>query len=344
MEKLIVVMLFILICLAVLLVVRQNGTERAGDVDSRLKNILLEFRGHIQTSVDNTRKEMTEAREDINRRTRETLQLMGDMNSTVQKIIHQQEEANRLGQSLKDILQVPKIRGNYGEVILEELLEKVLPKGMWLRQHRLGEGAIVDIVVSYRDIMIPIDAKFPRENYIKYLDCEDARGKEECWKQFEKDVILRIREISRYVAPDKGTCDFALMFIPSEAVYYETVAEKNYLGHKSKILEEAEKHKIMPVSPNTFYAFLQVIMSGIRNLEVLSQARSIQEKLAKLETKFTHFYKQYESVGREIEKAADAFRKGDRHIGYFKRELEDIIRIEGDENAGPLLDRSGGGQ
>lgn len=331
MEQLIVILLIILIALAVVLVVRQNGVPRSGELETRLKNVLFEFRGQINESVDNTRREMTEAREDINRRTRETLNLMSDMHSTVQKIIHQQEEANKLGQSLRDILQAPKIRGNYGEMVLEELLDRVLPKGMWSRQYRIGDGTIVDVAVTYRDIIIPIDAKFPRDNYVKFLNCNEPRNKEEFWKQFEKDVILRIREIARYVAPDKGTSDFALMFIPSETIYYETVAEKNYLGHMSRIQEEAGKYKVIPVSPNTFYAFLQVIMSGIRNLEVLGQARVIQEKLVKLETKFAHFYKQYEFIGREFDKAAEAYRKGGRHIELFKRELDDIVRIDSGE-------------
>ena len=331
MEILMVILLVVLVGLLVMLLVRITHRPKDKDLDLIIKNSLLEFQTQIQDSVNTSRKEMTDAREDINQRTRETLRLMTEMRSTVEKIITQQEETARLGRSLKDILQAPKIRGNYGEVILEEMLEKVLPKGMWTRQYKLGEGGVVDVVINYRDIIIPIDAKFPRDNYLKYLHCEDERDKEMFWKQFERDVILKIREIAKYVAPDKGTADFALMFIPSESVYYETVTEKNYLGHMSRILEEAEKHKVMPVSPNTFYAFLQVILSGIRSLEVLYQARTIQEKLAALQTKFDHFYKQYETIGRELEKASEAYRKGDRHIGFFKRELDDTVRVDIDE-------------
>ncbi len=328
MELMIIILLTILIILVFILLYKQFFGKRNFDPELLVKNTLLDFRSQIQESVNSTRKEMSDAREDINRRTRETLTLMTDMRATVEKIISQQEESARLGRSLKDILQAPKIRGNYGEAILEEMLDKVLPRGMWTRQYRLGDGAVVDIVVNYRDMVIPIDSKFPRDNYVRHLNSEDPREKEILWKQFEKDVILRIREIGRYVAPDRGTSDFALMFIPSEAVYYETIAEKNYLGHPSRIIEEAEKNKVMPVSPNTFYAFLQIIMSGIRNLEVLGQARNIQEKLVKLETKFDHFYKQYEIIGRELEKASEAYRKGDRHIELFKRALDKTIRID----------------
>ncbi|WP_418791553.1 DNA recombination protein RmuC [Phosphitispora sp. TUW77] len=328
MEVIIVILLTILTILVGVLLYKQISGKRNIDLELLVKNTLFEFRGQIQESVNTTRKEMSDAREDINQRTRETLTLMTDMRATVEKIINQQEESARLGRSLKDILQAPKIRGNYGEAILEEMLDKVLPRGMWTRQYKLGEGAVVDIAVNYRDMIIPIDSKFPRDNYLRYMNSEDPKEKELLWKQFEKDVILRIREIGKYIAPDRGTSDFALMFIPSEAVYYETIAEKNYLGHTSRITEEAEKNKVMPVSPNTFYAFLQIIMSGIRNMEVLRQARTIQEKLVKLETRFDYFYKQYEIIGRELDKASEAYRKGDRHIGLFKRVLDETIRLD----------------
>ncbi len=328
MEIMIIILLLVLIIMVFLLLYRQISGKRAADPELLIKNTLLEFRSQIQESVNTTRKEMSDAREDINRRTRETLRLMTDMRATAEKIISQQEETARLGRSLKDILQTPKIRGNYGEAILEEMLDKVLPRGMWMSQFQLRDGAVVDAAVNYRDMVIPIDAKFPRDNYVKYLNAEEPGEKESLWRQFEKDVILRIREISKYIAPDLGTSDFALMFIPSEAIYYETIAEKNHLGQTSRIIQEAEKNKVMPVSPNTFYAFLQIIMSGIRNLEVLHQARTIQEQLIKLETKFDHFYKQYEIIGRELDKASEAYRKGDRHIGHFKRALDETIRIE----------------
>ncbi|MCL4439988.1 MAG: DNA recombination protein RmuC [Firmicutes bacterium] len=293
-----------------------------------IRNSLGQFKKEIEISVDNSRREMYEARQNLNNQGHETLKLMKQMEGTIQRIISQQEEANKLGQSLKDILKAPKLRGNYGEVILEELLEKVLPKGMWSRQYLISSGAVVDVVIHYKDMVVPIDSKFPRDNYTRYLDARDEREKAEFWKSFEKDVILRMREISKYVRPDRGTADFALMFIPSEAVYYETIAEKTYLGQTSKILEESEKLKVLPVSPNTFYAFLQIVLTGMKNLEVLNQAREIQEKLYRVEKKFDLFYKQYDCIGRELEKAYEAYRKGDKHINAYQKELKETLEIE----------------
>jgi len=328
MEALLVGLLAVAIVLLAVLVVRVGAMKDRGQADLAIMNHINQFRKEIQETIHGSRKEMTGAREDMNRRAGDTLKLMAEMHSTVEKIISRQEEANRLGQSLKDILSTPKLRGNYGEVVLEELLERVLPRGMWERQFKIKEGSIVDIVVSYRDMHVPVDSKFPRDNYIRYMESNDVRDKEMYWKTYEKDVLARIKEISKYIATDCGTSDFALMFVPSEAIYYETIAEKNYLGQRSKIYEEAEKARVIPVSPNTFYAFLQVVMTAMRNMEVLNQAREIQLKLVKMQNKFDLFYRQYEAMGKDLEKAADAYRKGDKHIALYKRELDETLRVE----------------
>ncbi|MFZ5646516.1 MAG: DNA recombination protein RmuC [Bacillota bacterium] len=328
MELLLVALLAVVIILLAVMLVRQGGAGNNSRVELTVMNHLNQFRKEIQDSVNVSRKEMTDTREDMNRRVNETLGLMAEMRSTVEKIISRQEEANRLGQSLKDILSTPKLRGNYGEAVLEELLDRVLPRGMWERQFRIKDGCVVDIVVRYRDMCVPVDSKFPRDNYIRYIECADAREKDLYWKAYEKDVLARIKEISKYIAPECGTSDFALMFVPSEAIYYETIAEKNHLGQKSKIYEEAERNRVIPVSPNTLYAFLQVVITAMRNMEVLNQAREIQSRLSKMQNKFEHFYKQYEVMGKELEKAAEAYRKGDRHIALYKRELDETLRIE----------------
>lgn len=331
MEILLAAMLAVLIILLAVMLVRQSGFKNNSQVELAVMSHLNQFRKEIQDSVNVSRKEMTDTREDMNRRVNETLGLMAEMRSTVEKIISRQEEVNRLGQSLKDILSVPKLRGNYGEAVLEELLDRVLPRGMWERQYKIKDGSIVDTVVRYRDMCVPVDSKFPRDNYIRYMECTDARDRELYWKAYEKDVIAKIKEISRYIAPECGTSDFALMFVPSEAIYYETIAERNHLGRQSKIYEEAERNRVIPVSPNTFYAFLQVILTAMRNMEVLNQAREIQSRLIKMQNRFDLFYKQYEAMGKELEKASEAYRKGDKHIALYKRELDETLRIESKE-------------
>lgn len=328
MEAYVPALLLVVIALLAFILYRQRGMVDQGQLDLAIINNLNQFRREIQESVETSRREMSDARVDLSKRAGDTLKLMADMHATVEKIISRQEEANKLGQSLKDILSTPKLRGNYGEIVLEEMLERILPRGMWERQYRVKDGCVVDIVIKYRDMCLPVDSKFPRDNYIRYMESTDPRDKEAFWKSYEKDVLARIKEISRYIAPESGTSDFALMFVPSEAIYYETIAEKNYLGQQSRIFDEAERNKVIPVSPNTFYAFLQVVLTGMRNLEVLNQAREIQSKLIRMQNKFDFFYKQYESIGRDLERAAESYRKGDKHISLYRRELDETLRVE----------------
>ena len=118
------------------------------------------------------------------------------------------------------------------------------------------------------------------------------------------------------------------MFIPSEAVYYETIAEKNYLGDPSSLYEFARDSRVVPVSPNTLYAFLQIIILGVRNVEIVKNVQKLQKGLVALRKSFDHFYKRYEEMGKQIEKASESFRTGDRHIDRYRRHLESALRLE----------------
>lgn len=332
MELTIITLLVVLILLLLIYFIVKKGSENTRTLELIVKNHLEGFRHEIEESILSSKKEMTDARADLNRQAADTLKFLVQMQSTMERVISQQEEANRLGQSLKDVLTMPKLRGNYGEVILEDLLEKMLPLGMWQRQYTISPGCVVDAMVKYKDMLVPIDAKFPRDNYLKYLESEAKQDKEYYWKLFERDLLNQIKETAKYIQTDHGTGDFALMFIPSEAIYYETIADKNFYGQPSRISEALEKHKVIAVSPRNFYAFLQIVLTSMRNLEVLNHAREVQNKLARLQKKYAHFYNNYEKIGHELNKAFEAYKTGDRHISIYKRELDDIISIGHMEN------------
>lgn len=326
--ELIIISLLVMIIILVLYFIFKKGNENTKILDLVVKNHLEGFRREIEGSMQSSKNEMTNARVDLNRQATDTLKFLVEMQSTMEKVISQQEEANKLGQSLKDVLAMPKLRGNYGEIILEDLLEKILPIGMWERQYKISNGCVVDAVVKYKDLIVPIDAKFPRDNYLNYLESEQKQDKDHYWRLFERDLLNQIKETAKYVQPEHGTADFALMFIPSEAVYYETLADKNFYGQTSKIAEALEKQKVIAVSPRNFYAFLQIVLTSMRNLEVLNHAREVQNKLVKLQKKYGHFYFNYEKIGLELNKAYEAYKIGDKHIGLYKKELDEILDIE----------------
>jgi DNA recombination protein RmuC len=210
------------------------------------------------------------------------------------------------------------------------MLERVLPRDIWESQFIIDEQKQVDAVVKMKGIVIPIDAKFPRENYNRYLESTNLDEKEKFWKAHEMDVKKQVKEInSKYIKPEKGTADFALMFIPSEAIYYETIAEKNYLGKPSSLYEYCQEFKVIPVSPNTFYAFLQVIIIGIRNLEIIKSAKQIQMGLSAIHKSFDFFYKHFLNIGDQIEKAVKSYHLGNEHINRFKLRLDSTLQSEG---------------
>ena len=311
MEIAILVALGVLIVLVVAVLLR----GRHGDVSGRIEASL--------TGIG-------EAKDVISDHALKSMQAINQQSESLYRLVQQQEEAQKLGQSLKDLLQAPKLRGSYGEAILEEMLERVLPGGMWERQYAIDGRETVDCVVKYRDVVVPIDAKFPRDDYMRYLDAPSAEEKAGCWKDFERAIRRKITSIeSKYVKPEKGTSEFALMFIPSEAIYYETIAENNQLGEPSSILEFAQRHHVLAVGPNTFYAFLQVIIVGLRNVEIVTQAKKIQEGLSSLQRDFRLFSDRFEDIGTGIDRAAEAYRLGGGHIDRYRRRLEETLQLEG---------------
>ena len=337
-EMLIVLLLVMVLLLTAWNVLRSRKDDFEQKVESLINQRFLGFQDSIHQTMEATRREVEMSKNVISDHALKTLQTIKDMSVTLENVIQQQKEANELGNSLKYLLQTPKLRGSYGEEILEEMLEKVLPRGIWHRQYAIEGGERVDAVVVYKDVIIPIDAKFPREIYERYLNAETADEKKKFWKLYEDGMRLKINSIrAKYVKPDKGTSDFALMFIPSESIYYETIAERNFMGQPCGIYEYARKNNVVAVSPNTFYAFLQIVIMGIRNLDIIKSAKSLQEALVKIEKNFTFFYSKYTEIGAAIDKAQDAYRVGNTHIKRFKDSLDSTIKLELPKEPGRTL-------
>jgi len=323
------VALVLLIILVIILLLKGQPSDVASQINAALANQLLTLQSAINTELHSARQEIAASKDTIAQHTLKTIETIKEIGQTIHTITRQQEEAQKLGQSLKDLLQAPKLRGNYGEAILEEMLERVLPKGIWEAQYAIDGKEKVDAVVKIKDMIVPIDAKFPRDNYQKYLEASGEQEKRNYWNAYVNDIKKQIKSIKeKYIKPEKGTAEFALMFIPSEAIYYETIAEKNYLGMPSDLYQFAQDNKVIPVSPNTFYAFLQLVVVGSRNLEIIKSVKKIQTGLLELERAFELFYTKYEEIGRSIEKAAESYRVGDSHIKKYRTKLENTLKLE----------------
>lgn len=188
-------------------------------------------------------------------------------------------EFSEIGRSMKDLqsfLASPKLRGGLGEQVLKTLLEESLPKQSFNLQYSFRSGVKVDAAIKTASGIIPIDSKFSLENFKRM--CEDRSFE----KDFQRDVKDRIDEISKkYILPDEGTVDFALMYVPSEAVYYEIV--------NSNLMDYAYKQRVMPVSPSTFYAFLRSVLLSFEGQKITAEIKTIQQALRAIHIETSKF-------------------------------------------------------
>lgn len=189
---------------------------------------------------------------------------------TVSKELGAMQEIGRNMQVLQDFLKSPKLRGNIGEQVLKEMLDQCFPAGFYNMQYKFREGQIVDAILKTEDGLIPIDSKFPMENYQKMASCETEDDRSIFRREFIKDVKKHVNDIAKkYILPEQGTVDFAIMYVPSETVYYEIIRndlDLNFHGIERKVLF---------VSPNSFYYFLRVIMMGMQGKKMAEATKDI---------------------------------------------------------------------
>ena len=208
--------------------------------------------------------------------------------------------------SLKSILHAPKLRGNFGEYLLYNLLKDTLPPKNFSEQFQFSDGSAVDAVIRLGKNIIPVDSKFPLESFERFLSAKDSDTKKKAKAEFSKSVKTRIDEISKkYIRPDEGTFDFALMYIPSESVYYEILTNDTKRGYE--LFEYAMKNRVIPVSPNTFYAYLMSVVYGLKGMKIEEQAEVIIKKLGGIQTNFEILINEIATLGKHIANSSAKF-------------------------------------
>jgi DNA recombination protein RmuC len=247
-------------------------------------------------------------------------------------------------QNLQDILQNPKQRGVLGEYFLEETLKNVLPPGAYEMQYKLGkdkEGVadlIVDAVVFVKDKIIPIDSKFSLENYQKILDTRDASEREDLEKVFRQDLKNRIDETSKYIKPELGTMDFAFMFIPSEAIYYDLLINKVgavKINTRDLIEYAFRDKKVIIVSPTSFLAYLQTVLQGLKAMKIEETAKEIQANVEKLGRHLNSYDEYFQKLGNSLSTTVNHYNSAYKE---FKKVDKDVIRITGEESKIEILE------
>lgn len=241
------------------------------------------------------------------------------------------EQISELGKDivqLQDILKAPKLRGGLGEYLLEDLLRQVLPEKNFERQYRFSDGTAVDAVVKVGERLVPIDAKFPLDSFQRMLQAgsEEERGREK--KEFVRSVKAKIDDIARkYIKESENTYDFAMMYIPAENVYYETIITDNLQEKKYEISSYALERKVIPVSPNSLYSYLMAIVLGLKGFKIEQQAKLIMNELSKVQSGFADFFSDFTLVGKHLKNASSKYDDSAKKAERFNDRIAEITGI-----------------
>ena len=280
--------------------------------------------GHVNDRLKDNAEVLNKTQQSLGERLDNAARVVGN----VQRSLGGLEEANRkiyeVGKdiaSLQEILRAPKLRGGLGEFFLEDLLAQILPPQHFATQHVFRSGDKVDAVIKLGTSLVPVDAKFPLENFKRILDAGGDEDKIRAKKQFSIDVKKHIDAIAgKYILPDEGTYDFALMYIPAENVYYETIIKDEAPEEKGLTHYAMTKH-VIPVSPNSLYAYLQAILLGLRGMKIEDRAKEIIQYLSRLQSDFGKFREEFSLVGKHLGHVQSGYQNADRRLEQFSQKL-----------------------
>ncbi len=248
----------------------------------------------LQRSDKNVNDTLQRSYQELNTRLDNAAKVIGELKLETGKFT----EIGRSMKALEDFLSSPKLRGTVGEQILNDLLSQVLPQQTFTLQHRFNSGDIVDALIKTHAGFIPIDAKFPMENYTKMTQAQTKKEQEVIKKVFITDVKKHIKSISqKYIKPDENTTDFALMYLPAESIYYEITANSISLDDYSR------HHRVLSVSPATLYAFLRTILVSFEGQRLQEEASKILRSLRSIQHEASDFSSKLDTLSRHLTNA-----------------------------------------
>lgn len=317
------------------LLLKQDLTKLSDDI-TKLKDGLQE---QITDRLDKNQEMM---RDSITKQFSASSKLISEVTERLTKLDDTNKRVVDVASELKtlqNVLQNPKQRGVLGEYYLSQVLENVLPPDRFKLQHKFKDGEIVDAVIMLeKGKILPVDSKFSLENYNRLVEEKDKAQRDILAKKFKEDLKRRIDETSKYVRPNEQTMDYAFMFIPSEAIYYDLLINKVGTTNTSArdLIEYAFRDKnVIIVSPTTFMAYLQTVMQGLRSLQIEEQAKEIQIRVGELGRHITTYEQLMQKLGGSLGTTVNHFNNAHKEL---KKVDKDIVKIaESSPSVEPLL-------
>jgi len=305
-------------------------TKLMGSITQQLNSVTQQLNERLKE----TYQALQDGHKTVGDRLDSATKVFGDVQKSLGRLEETHKQIYEISKdisSLQELLRAPKFRGEIGETLLGKLLEDILPKENIKLQYRFKSGDIADAAIIIGSNLITIDAKFPLENFKRASEAGSEDEKKSSYKVFVRDVKQRIDEVSsKYILPDEGTLDFALMYIPAEAVYYQ-ISRDEELGVYAK------SRKIIFVSPNTFYAYLQAILYGLRGVNIKRNIQKIFAELGRMQIDFKKFHEDFDLIGNHLTNASKKYNDARDKLGQFQDKLNNTTQreqLESSEEAG----------
>lgn len=300
---------------------------RKTKIDAEQNIAIKDLERHLTDLVTNQLKEV---RGGVDRTSRD---MRDQITSFTEETTHLEESLKQIQDKVKDIskfqeiFKQPKLRGQWGEASLEHILSQYFPSDLYQRQYKFASGEQVDAIIKLPNKrLLPIDAKFPSDNFQKMLEAKDETEKENYKKTFINDIKFKIGDIaSKYIMPSQGTTDFALMYIPAEAIYYEILTE---LDQESNILDFAWSKKIILTSPNTIYLVLKTIEHWFQDTQISKEAYAILKKLNKIKEDSQQLSEDFRKLGVHLSNADSAYGNSQKRLSLLNDKIENLIDIK----------------
>ncbi|MFI5173227.1 MAG: DNA recombination protein RmuC [Terriglobia bacterium] len=291
---------------------------------------------HTMTTVNTNLNQMTtqiqSSQGAIGQRLDHAARVVGEVQNRLGALDEASKRIFEMGKNLtelQNILRAPKLRGGLGELWLEDLLQQIFPPQCYTMQYAFKSGERVDAALHMMNGIVPIDSKFPLESFKRLTEAATDEERRAARRNFVQDVKKHIDSIAhKYIVPEEKTFDFALMYIPAENVYYETIIKDENFGDDKSIASYALTQRVVPVSPNSFYAYLQAILLGLRGLHVEESAHEIIRSLQQLRGDFAKFEDAFQLVGKHLGHAQSSYTDAEKRLDKMQTRLDQTLESQ----------------
>ncbi|NIA10100.1 MAG: DNA recombination protein RmuC [Nitrospiraceae bacterium] len=306
---------------------QENLAGQLAQLAARLDSLTNQVQAQLKTAVEVSAR----SGEKIDSRLDKATAVIGEVKRSLGALSEANKRIYEVGRDiagLQEILRTPKLRGGLGETFLGEILQEILPQERFTLQYTFRDGQTVDAVIRLADHLVPIDAKFPLESFSRLRDATTDVDRTKVKRTLIRDVRKHIDAIAdKYIRPAEGTLDFALMYIPAENVYYEVITRDPALPADYDLFSYATARRVIPVSPNSFYAYLKTILIGLNGLRLSENVTLILGRLQELTGAFGQLDSDFQLVGKHLRNSLNRFEDANRRLDAFRLRLTALTSV-----------------